>query len=406
MKKYYDKKYECMSLKDLKNLQLELFNKQLKRAQKAQAYKGKLPKKIASLDEIKNIPFTTKNDLKNNFPYGFLAIPESKIKRFSSSSGTTGVPTLVFFSKKDLDALTNRAARQFHMAGIKNGDICQCMMGYGLFTGGFYNAKGVVKVATISPTGAGNTGKQIFFMKNLLSQMSTQDLKEINLKAAIVGGEKLSASFKKLVQTKYGIEIYEVYGMSEGGGPMAQECCEHNGMHIAEDHFYIEIIDPETGKTLPDGEYGELVFTSLINEAMPLIRYRTGDWTKIIPGKCKCGRTHKRLAPIERRIDDMLIINGVNVYPSQVEECIYNNLSAATNYLITIKEKNGLKKMSIDIELKNDLLKNAEVCENIKKKLLKELKCYITITPKLNFIQQNTLPEIQGKTKRIKIENQ
>lgn len=413
MSEYYNKKIECMTFETLKNMQLKLFNQQLKRAQHAKAYQGKLPDKITDLSQIKTLPFTTKDDLRKNFPNGFCAVPKEEIKRFSSSSGTTGIPTLVFFTQNDLDVLSDRAARQFYMVGLRKGDICQCLMGYGLFTGGFYHTNGVFKLGTVLPTGSGNTQKQIFFLKELkakfcfstpgylqylLSQMSTADLEQINLKTALTGGEHTSPAFRQLAQEKYNIEIYESCGMSETGGPIAQECSYHQGMHVAEDQFYIEIINPDTGEVLPDGEYGELVITTLQQEAMPLIRYRTRDITRIIPGTCPCGRTHRRIAPITHRIDDMLIINGVNVFPSQIEECIYKHINSATNYLIHIKENKGLKKLLIDIELPDDLLNNAT---NLEKELITTLKSYITVTPMLNFVRVGTLPEIQGKAKRI-----
>ena len=416
MTEYYDKEIECIPQNQLKELQLKLFNQQLKRANRTSAYLGKLPNKVKELSEIEKLPFTTKDDLRQNFPYGFLAVSQDKIARFNASSGTTGIPTLAYFTKRDLQFLDQRSKLQSLIAGIKKGDIIQCMMGYGLFTGAWYHVRGIQDIATVIPTGACGTEKQMLLFKTLkpkivfstpgylqyfLSQLADQDIKKMSLKTAIVGGEPVSQHFKEFAKEKYDVEIYDSYGLTETGGPFAFDCECHSGLHFFEDQFYVEIINPNTGEVLPDGECGELVVTPLQQEAMPLIRYRTRDITRIIPGQCPCDRTHRRIEPITHRIDDMMIINGVNVFPSQIEECIYKHLTTVTNYLIHITEKEGLKKLLIDIELPNDLLNNVEGLRGLEKELITTMKAYITVTPKLNFIPMGTLPEIQGKAKRV-----
>lgn len=417
MTEYYDEKIEYKPLTELKELQLKLFNQQLERASKTKAYKDKLPKKIADLSEIEKLPFTTKDDLRQNFPYGFLAVDRNKIARFNATSGTTGIPTLAFFTENDIDKITERGIRHLKMAGLGTNNVVQSMLGNGLFVGGWYHNNAAFKLGmTVLPTGTGNTKRQIELLKHLkadcvfttsgylqyfLNQLTDEDIPEINLKKALVGAEPLSRSFCKIALEKYGVEVYESSGMTEIGGPMSHECSYHNGLHVAEDYLYMEIIDPQTGEVLPDGEYGELVITPLQQEAMPLIRYRTRDITRIIPGNCPCGRTHRRVVSYLRRLDDMAIINGVNVYPSQIEECIYKHLTSATNYLIHIHETDGLKKMSIDIELSQDILNNKEKLYQLNKNLAKTLKSYITISPKLNFVPLGALPEVQGKAKRV-----
>ena len=414
---YYDEKIECIPQNQLKELQLKLFNQQLDRAKRANAYEGKLPDKIANLSEIEELPFTTKEDLRKKSPYGFLAISQNKVARFNATSGTTGEPVIVCFSQKDIDYISDRAARNHFMAGVSSGDIVQTIPSGNLFVGGWYFNGGSFKIgASILQTGPGNTEKQISFLKrlkpqfcfstagyflHLLQTLSDFDLKEIALKGAIIGAEPTSSEAKKIIKEKYEIDLYDIYGFTEVGGPFAQDCSYHAGLHIPEDYFYCEIINPETGEILPDGEYGELIVTPLQQEAMPLIRYRTRDITRIIPGKCPCGRTHRRIEAITHRIDDMMIINGVNVFPSQIEECIYKHISTATNYLIHVTEKEGLKKLVVDIELSDDLFNNLERIKKLEKELIATIRACITVTPKLNFVSKGTLPEIQGKAKRV-----
>ncbi len=417
MTEFYNQKIECMPQAEIKQLQLKLFNRQLKRANKAKAYQNKLPQSITDLSEIKNISFTTKDDLRKSGKFGYLAIPEEEIARFNSTSGTTGEPVMVYFSKSDIENIAQRSARNHFMAGIRKGDILQIISSSNLFIGGWCFSGGSFELgASVLQTGPGNTKRQIKFLKemkskfifstsgyflHLLNSLSNDDMKEIALKGAIIGAEPTSMEAKKIVAEKYHLDLYDIYGFTEVGGPFAQDCHFHKGLHVPEDSFYIEIIDPESGEVLPDGEYGELVVTPLQQEAMPLIRYRTRDITRIIPHECGCGRTHRLIEPVSHRIDDMMIINGVNIFPSQIEECIYKHLSDTTNYLIRIKESEGLKKMIIDIETPKDILADIDKLHILEDKLIKELKSEIIISPQLNFIKIGTLPEFQGKAKRV-----
>ena len=415
MTEYYDKKMECISLNKLREIQLQLINRQLKRASKSKAYNGKLPDKITNLQEIQNLPFTTKDDLRTDSPYGFLAVPFSKIIRTCATSGTTGSSLLFFYTKSDLKNFITNNARHYYRFGLKKGKSIQCMMNLNLSVMSLCNTACEKLGANFIPSGTGNTLKQIDILETLgtefcfstpnylmhLCDFAKKGGKSLPLKTAFVGGEPCNTLVREKILNDYGIELFDNYGLTEMMGALAAECSCHSGLHIDEDFYYVEIVDPETGKVLPDGEYGELVVTPLHLEAMPLIRFRTRDITRILSGPCSCGRTHRRIEPITHRIDDMLLINGTNVFPSQIEECIYEKLSASTNYLIHIAEKDGIKKLIIEIELQQDLLNNNQSIEKIENDLAKTIQSRINVRPKLSFIACGYLPEIQGKAKRV-----
>lgn len=414
MAEYYDEKTECMPQEQLRELQLKLLNQQLKRARKTVFYKD-MVSGVNSLDDFRQIKCTDKKDFYKTKLEHFLSIPLKEIVRFTSTSGTTGTPIIMALSKQDDKNIATITARYLFSAGMREGDILQSMFSASLAASGwsYYRVLDEMKIILL-PTGYGNTQRQISFLKQFGAKYaactpgylqhlisSITDFKDICLKKAIILGEGISQRARDVMLSTYGLETFIGYGCSECVGSLANECSCHSGLHIAEDYFYVEIINPDTGLPVPDGEYGELVVTPLQQEAMPLIRYRTRDITRIIPGTCPCGRTHRRIEPITHRIDDMMIINGANVFPSQIEECIYKHISTATNYLIHITEKEGLKKLLIDIELTNDLLCNSAGLKKLEKELIDTMKSYITVTPKLNFVPFGTLPEIQGKVKRV-----
>ncbi len=418
MTKFYDKKIECISQEKLKEIQLKLFNRQLARAKQTKFYQGKLPDIITDLSEIQNIPVTTKGDLQENGSFDFLAIPSNKIARTCSTSGTTGKPILIFYSKSDLKNFAVSKARHYYCSGLERGKSIQCMMNLNFSVSNLCHLACEKLSANFVPAGVGNSIKQLDVLESLgteicfatpnylmhLCDLARKEGRKINLKKAIVWGEPCSPILREKMMSDFGIEMYDNYGSTEMTGGVAAECHCHNGLHIEEDYYYVEIVDPKTKKVLPDGEYGELVITPLHHEAMPFIRYCTRDITRIIKGDCSCGRTHRRIEPITHRIDDMLLINGTNVFPSQIEECIYKYLSTATNYLIHITEKDNIKKLVIDIELPQDLLENKTDVKNLEDNLIKSLVSRIIVTPKLNFIQKGTLPEIQGKVKRVVVD--
>lgn len=421
MNNYFDAKIETMSADQLRELQLKLLNTQLKQAGKAPAYRGLLPDSIPHIEDIQDIPFTTKEDLKNHFPYGFLAVPRTTIARFNASSGTTGIPTLAYFSEKDLDAMSQRAMMHLTMAGLKRGDIVQSMLGTGLFVGGWYHNNAAFHMgATVLPTGTGNTLRQIELLKQLkatfcfttsgyaqylLSRLTEADIEHIQLHTILIGAEPLPTTFYAFAKKHYHVELYGSYGMTECGGPVAHECCCHTGLHLAEHQFYVEIVDLKTGKPVKDGTFGELIITPLCQEAFPLIRYRTRDITRILPGTCPCGRTHRRIDTNIYRQDDMMIINGVNIFPSQIEACIYKSLPVATNYLIRVQETNGLKRLHIDIELPADMMANQPLQAQLEQDITLYLKAYITVTPTLHFVPIGTLPAVSGKALRLQKES-
>lgn len=408
---------ETLSIDCIKQEQLKKINNMLSYIQQSSYYQNKYPTEVSSFDDFEKLPLISKQTLQQNFPYGLLSCTQEKIVRFNASSGTFGIPTLSYCTQNDLDDLAKNEAIHFSRAGVSDKNIIQCMMGFNLFTAGWCCYQGALQLgAAIIPSGPGNTQRQIDLLKqlkadyifstpgylqHLLEFISAQEIVQMNVQKAITGGEVLTHEFQKLAKEQYGIEVFNFYGMTEFAGHIASECEYHQGLHINEDYFYVEIIDPKTGKTISDGEYGEVVVTNLKREAMPLIRYRTGDIAKIIPEKCSCGRTHRRLESITHRIDDMMIINGVNVYPSQIEECLYKHISTATNYLIHVTQKGGLKKLWVDVELPHEMLNNVDVLKKLKNELTVTLKSYITVTPNLNFVSLGTLEEIQGKTKRV-----
>lgn len=415
---FYDEKMECISRKELEKIQLELFNKQLARAKQTKFYQGKLPDKISDLSEIQNIPLTTKDDLKKNGTFDFLAIPVNEIARTCATSGTTGKPLLIFYSKSDLKNFAVSKARHYCCSGLESGKSIQCMMNLNLSVSNLCHLACEEVSANFIPAGVGNSIKQLDVLESLgtevcfatpnylmhLCDLAKKEGRKITLKKAIVFGEPCSPALREKIMTEFGIEMYDNYGSTEMTGGVAAECHLHNGLHLEEDYYYVEIIDPETKKPLPDGEYGELVITPLTQEAMPFIRYCTHDITRIIPEPCPCGRTHRRIEPITHRIDDMMLINGTNVFPSQIEECIYKYLSAATNYLIHVTEKDNIKKLVIDIELPDEILNDKTAVKNLEEDLIQTMVSRIVVTPRLNFIPKGTLPEIQGKVKRVVVD--
>lgn len=413
MTEYWNCEMATMMPERIKVLQLQLLNQQLQRARHAPAYRGKLLDKIHSLDEVKNLPFTCKDDLRVNYPYGFLAIPREQITRLNASSGTTGIPTLAYFSDQDVHCINERIKKTL-MALRMNKGVFQTMLSLGLSVGGYSYYHAIQSLGmTLLPTGVGNTLRQIQMLHSLKPSfvLATPGFllhvchylkdTEIVVKKAIVIGEPLANSAQSMLINQYGIDTYRGYGLTECGGGVAWECVAHKGLHLFEDQFYCEIVDPDTGEAVPDGEYGELVITPLQQEAMPLIRYRTRDITRFISGECPCGQMHRRIEPITHRIDDMMIINGVNVYPSQIEECIYQSLPAATNWQIHVQEQDGLKKIRLDLELPDEWLHNPAYLDLLKHQMMSNLKASIAVSPVLNFIPRGTLPEIQGKAKRV-----
>jgi len=376
---------------------------------------------IRSLDDLKKIPFTVKDDLRQSYPKGLLAVPDEDVVRIHSSSGTTGIPTVIYYTKDDLDAWTALLARSVYATGARKGDVFQNMMSYGLFTGGLglhYGAEAVGMM--IIPIGGGNTKRQIMIMKDfnttvmhitpsyllhIFTQLKQYDVKreDLSLTKAYLGAEPYTENTKKKLEELLKIDVYNSYGLSEMNGPgVAFECEYKCGMHLWEDGYIIEIIDPETGENLPDGEEGEVVLTNLIRKATPLLRYRTRDLASIYTDACPCGRTHRRLSRITGRTDDMLIINGVNVFPSQIEEVIMCIPEVGTNYQIHIEKENSLDKLVVKVEIYSQLFHGDLIeLDMLKDKLTDELRASITINPHVELHEPGSLPVYEGKAKRV-----
>ncbi|HPY87794.1 MAG TPA: phenylacetate--CoA ligase [Spirochaetota bacterium] len=423
---YWEKDIETLSFEKLKEYQLIKLKETIFQSKKSEYYGKKLKdidsSSINSISDISNLPFTTKQDMRDNFPYGFLTVPLDDVVRLHSSSGTTGNPTIVYHSKQDLDEWTNLVARCMYMVGVRKSDVFQNIMGYGLFTGGIGFHYGAEKLGVLTiPIGPGNSKRQIWFLKEFqvttihilpsyalrlytfFEELGVDPKKDLKLKTAFIGSEPHSEEIRKKIELLYGLKAYNSYGLSEMNGPgVAFECQYQDGLHVWEDNFYIEIIDPDTGKVLPDGEEGELVITTLKRDAMPLIRYRTKDLTKIIPEKCKCGRTHRRIDRIKGRSDDMLIINGVNIFPVQIEKTIMKVPEVGDNYIIELKKENFMDKVFVKIEInENTFHGTLNEIEKLQKKITEELKSELGINPVVKFVESGSLPQSEGKAVRV-----
>jgi phenylacetate-CoA ligase len=380
-----------------------------------------MPADIKSLADIAKLPFTTKVDLRDTYPFGLFAASLRDIVRVHASSGTTGKPIVVAYTQKDLDVWTSVMVRSFATCGLHEGDIIQNAYGYGLFTGGLgahYGAEGIG--ATVIPISGGNTDRQLMVMKDFgvtaicctptyflhLIDRAGQiglDLKSLPLRAGVFGAEPWTQSMRKHIESVTSIQAFDIYGLSEIIGPgVAIECPHHDGLHVFEDHFYPEIIDPETGKVLPDGEEGELVLTTFSKFAMPMIRYRTRDITSLVPGPCPCGRTLRRMRRIGRRSDDMLIIRGVNVYPSQIEAVLLEVEGTLPHYQIILTRDHGLDQIEVQVEVTAQVFSDrVGALEALAEKLMDTIERVIGIRIKVTLVEPQTIQRSEGKAKRV-----
>ncbi len=383
--------------------------------------KGIEPGDIKSAEQLKDLPFTTKDDLRDNYPFGLFAVSQNEVVRLHASSGTTGKPTVVGYTRKDIQTWSEVVARSLSMAGVGKNDIIQVAYGYGLFTGGLGVHYGAEKVgASVIPISGGNTKKQIKLMVDFGSTaiactpsyaaflgeslpregLSTKD---IRLKAGIFGAEPWTPELRKQVETLLNLKAYDIYGLSEVIGPgVSMECECQNGMHIYEDHFIPEIIDPDTLEVLPYGETGELVFTTITKEAMPLLRYRTRDLTRLHTEKCSCGRTLLRMEKCLGRSDDMLIIRGVNVFPSQIESVLLEMSETSPHYQLIVERENNLDTLSIDVEINGQFWSDAiRDLENLKKRIHNNISSIIGINARINLVEPQTITRSEGKAQRV-----
>lgn len=424
---FYNQEIETMPRPDLEKLQMSRLKKALEAAASTPYYKKLYQEKgidvsrITSFDHMQELPFTTKNDLRMSYPTGMVAVPLSETVRMHASSGTTGKSTVIFYTRRDIDQWAEQVARAIYSTGARKNDVLQNMMGYGLFTGGLGLHYGAEKLGClVIPSAAGNSLRQIQLMQDfhttiihitpsyalhLVEVIKSQgiDPHSLGIKKAYFGAEPYSEATKEKLEALWGCKAYNCYGLSEMNGPgVAFDCIEQAGMHIAEDYYIPEIIDPETGQRLPDGTEGELVLTHINREAMPIIRYRTKDLTRIIPEPCRCGKTHRRIERIKGRSDDMIIVGGVNVFPSQIESVIMNIPEVGNNYMIILDREEGLDRIHIQVELYSKLFQgDLKTLQKLKKEMVEKLRALIVVTPRIEFMEPGSLPPSEGKAKRV-----
>ena len=425
---FYDEKLETMNPEELKALQSERLISTIKRVydnvpyyRKKMDEAGITPSDIKSIDDLKKLPFTYKQDLRDNYPFGTFAVPMSQVARIHASSGTTGKQTVVGYTNKDINMWAECVARCLTQIGVTSEDIIQVAYGYGLFTGGLGLHYGSEKISAVTiPVSGGNTKRQIQFLIDFKSTVLcctpsyalfiADELKamgltkdDIYLKYGVFGAEPWTDAMRKDIEEKLGIKAYDIYGLSEIAGPGVSMGCEENdGMHIMADNFFAEIIDPETGEVLPDGEKGELVFTCITKEALPLIRYRTRDLTSLNSEPCKCGRTMPRMAKVAGRTDDMLIIRGVNVFPSQIESVLLEFSEVEPHYMIYVDRANNLDIMTIEIEMSDEFFSDeVKQIEKMEKRLTHEIASALGVSGYVKLVEPNRIPRSEGKAKRV-----
>ncbi len=427
MAKYFSPEIETASRDYLHAIQSARLIKTVKRCyENIPFYKAKFdemglkPEDIHSIDDIGKLPFTVKQDLRDHYPFGLFAVPREELVRVHASSGTTGKQTVVGYTRGDIDRWSECAARAFNAAGTTPSDYIHVSYGYGLFTGGMGLHYGAEKLgATAIPVSSGNTKRQVqilqdfgsnvlcctpsyaLFIAETLNEMNI-DPADLPLRIGIFGAEPWSENMRTQLENMLKIKAYDIYGLSEIAGPgVAFECCEQSGMHICEDYFYPEIVDPVTLKPLPDGEYGELVFTCIGKEALPLLRYRTRDISAIMHEKCACGRTLVKMLRPKGRSDDMLIIRGVNVFPAQVEHVILS-LGMAPNYQIIVDRANNLDIMTVCIEMSDNMFSDSvRQIEAKEKEICGAMQSVLGVSAKVRLVEPHSLPRYEGKASRV-----
>lgn len=419
---------ECMPREKLRELQLQRLKETVSRAyEKVPHYRQKFkeaglePGDVKTLDDLTRLPFMVKNDLRDNYPFGLFAVPLQDIVRVHASSGTTGKPIVVGYTRNDITTWSEVIARTIGMVNATRGDVVQVAYGYGLFTGGLGLHYGAEYMgATVVPISGGNTKRQIMLMQDFgttvlcctpsyalyiaeVFQESGIPRESLKLRAGLFGAEPWSDNMRREIEDKLQIDAVDIYGMSELIGPgVASECLAKDGLHICEDHFIPEIIDPETGKSLPPGRYGELVFTSITKEGFPVIRYRTRDISMLMDEPCSCGRTHVRMARITGRSDDMLIIRGVNVFPTQIESVLLSISQTEPHYLLVVDREKALDTLEVWIEVSEELFRDeVKGLEDLERRIHNEIESVLGISVKIKLVEPKTIPRSEGKAKRV-----
>jgi len=426
---YLHPREETLPRDALEALQAERLRSTLEQAARAPFYqrtlaeRGVTPDLVRTVDDVRRLPFTTKEDLRSGFPDGFLAVPRERVVRMHASSGTTGAPTVVYHTREDIGRWADLVARCLYMAGMRATDVFQNIMSYGLFTGGLGLHYGAERIgAMVIPIGVGNSRRQITFLQQFhttvahiipsyaLKLLETfHDLgldprKDTDLRIAVVGAEPHSEEIRQRIEDAYGVFAVNSYGLSEMNGPgVAFECPHKTGIHLWEDSYILEVVDPGTLEPVADGDLGEIVLTTLTRQAMPLVRYRTRDLARVIPGPCPCGRTHRRLSRIRGRTDDMLIIKGVNIYPIQIERVLMGIEEVGNNYLIVLDKDGPVDRLTVKIEAGPAFLsqQNIRGMETLRKRIQRALADEILVTPAVELVGHGTIPAGEGKAVRV-----
>jgi phenylacetate-CoA ligase len=426
---YWEEEMETLPRVGLESIQLKRLQHLVARVYKTVApYREKMdaagvkPEDIQSLTDLAKLPFTVKEDLRDNYPFGLFTVPMDQVVRVHASSGTTGKPTVVGYTKKDIKTWSGLMARALTCAGATSSDMVHNAYGYGLFTGGLGAHYGIERLgATVIPVSGGNTKRQITIMKdfkstvllatpsyalNLAETMETLgvDPKSLSLRVGVFGAEPWSENMRDEVERKLNIKAVDIYGLSEVMGPgVAMQCLEgEKGLHIFEDHFLPEIIDPDTGEVLPPGEKGELVFTTLTKEAFPIIRYRTKDISRLMYDTCACGRTLVRMEKVTGRTDDMLIIRGVNVFPSQIEHVLMGTKGVEPHYQIVVNREGNMDTMAVEVEVSEDIFSDEiKTLENLSKRIQMDIKDMLGVTCRVKLVEPKTIQRSEGKAQRV-----
>lgn len=424
---YWQPELETMPRQQLEALQVEKLRRTIDICLQSPFYKRVLGERgitsdtIKTIDDVRRLPFTTKQDLRENYPFGLVGGNMKDAIRIHSSSGTTGNPTVVTYSRHDIESWANMIARSMYMVGCRDTDVFQNSSGYGMFTGGLGFQYGAEKLgATTVPAAAGNSKRQIMFIRDFgttclhaipsyairLAEVFHEegiDPRSTKLHTLFIGAEPHTDEQRRRIERLLGVKAYNSFGMTEMNGPgVAFECQEQNGMHLWEDNYIVEIIDPDTLEPVPDGEIGEMVLTTLDRTMMPILRYRTHDLTRILPGDCPCGRTHRRIDRIKGRTDDMFIIKGVNVFPMQVEKILVKYPGLGSNYLITLDSEGDNDVMTVDVELDGLNTDVYSELQRMTKDIQRALKDEILLTPRVRLVKKGSLPQSEGKAVRVK----
>ena len=424
---FFDEKMETMTRAEIEALQLERLQATVQHCMNSPFYRSRFeeiglkPEDIKSLDDIRRIPFTTKQDLRDTYPFGMASVPLRECTRLHSSSGTTGTPTVILHTQKDLEEWAAQVARNLWMVGLRPDDVFQNSSGYGMFTGGLGFQYGAERLGMLTiPAAAGNSLRQIKFITDfgttalhavpsyvtrlyeVMQSAGIDPRRNTKLKVLAIGAEPHSEEQRRRIEDMMGVKAYNSFGMSEMCGPgVGFECQEQNGLHFWEDYYIVEIVDPETLELVPDGEVGELVLTSLCREAMPLLRYRTRDLTRVLGRTCPCGRNHVRIDRMRGRSDDMMVLRGVNIFPIQIEKILMTFPELASNYLITLTTDEDNDNMTVEVELEELFTDDYRRLQNLTNRIQRALKDEILLTPHVKLLPKGSLPVSEGKAVRV-----